>query len=99
MRIENSPFHISKNKVSPVKENKGPKNQQLLSDKKVNEPGKDDFSFCHWEAESQADIISTLTEKGLDEYIFTAVYPTLMHIDQNNLSGRTPCKDTAGRDS
>ena len=48
MIIENSPFHISKNKVSHVKENTGPKNQQLLSDKKVNEPGKDDFSFWDW---------------------------------------------------
>ena len=48
MIIENSPFHISKNKVSYVKENTGPKNQQLLSDKKVNEPGKDDFSFWDW---------------------------------------------------
>ena len=48
MIIENSPFHISKNKVSHVKENTGPKNQQLLSDKKVNETGKDDFSFWDW---------------------------------------------------
>ena len=48
MIIENSPFHISKNKVSHVKENTGPKNQQLLSDKKVNEPGKDDLSFWDW---------------------------------------------------
>ncbi len=48
MIIENSPFHISKNKVSHVKENTGPKNQQLLSNKKVNEPGKDDFSFWDW---------------------------------------------------
>ena len=48
MRIENSPFHISKNKVSPVKENTGPKNQHLLNDKKVNEPDKNDFSFWDW---------------------------------------------------
>ncbi len=48
MKIENSPFHISKNKVSPVKENKGPKNQQLFNDKKVNKPEKDDFSFWDW---------------------------------------------------
>ena len=48
MRIENSPFHISKNKVSPVKENTGPKNQHLLNDKNVNKPGKDDFSFWDW---------------------------------------------------
>ena len=48
MIIEKSPFHISKNKVSHVKENTGPKNQQLLSDKKVNETGKDDFSFWDW---------------------------------------------------
>ena len=48
MIIENSPFHISKNKVSHIRENIGPKNQQLLSDKKVNEPGKDDFSFWDW---------------------------------------------------
>mgnify|MGYP005741405899 CR=1 FL=1 len=38
MKIETSPVHISKNKVSPVKENKGPKNQQLFNDKKVNKP-------------------------------------------------------------
>jgi len=61
--------------------------------------GKDDFFFCPWEAESQADIISTLTEKGLDEYIFTTVYPTLMHIEQNNLNRREPFKDTTGWDS
>ena len=48
MIIENSPFHISKNKVSHVKENTGPTNQQLLSDKKVSEHGKDDFSFWDW---------------------------------------------------
>ncbi len=48
MIIENSPFHISKNKVSHVKENTGPKNQQFLSDKKVDEPGKDEFSFWDW---------------------------------------------------
>ena len=45
MIIENSPFHISKNKVSHVKENTGPKNQHLVNDKKVNELGKDGFSF------------------------------------------------------
>ena len=48
MIIENSPFHISKNKVSPVKENTGSKNQHLFNDKKVNEPGKDGFSFWDW---------------------------------------------------
>ena len=48
MIIENSPFHISKNKVSPIKENTGLKNQHLLNDKKVNKPGKDDFSFWDW---------------------------------------------------
>ena len=48
MIIEKSPFHISKNKVSPIKENTGLKNQHLLNDKKVNKPGKDDFSFWDW---------------------------------------------------
>ena len=48
MRIENSPFHISKNKVPPVKENTGPNNQHLLNDKKANEAEKDDFSFWDW---------------------------------------------------
>ena len=48
MRIENSPFHISKNKVSLVKENIEPKNQHLSNDKKVNNNGKDDFSFWDW---------------------------------------------------
>ena len=48
MIIENSPFHSSKNKVSSVRENTGPKNLNLLNDKKVNEPGKDDISFWDW---------------------------------------------------
>ncbi len=48
MRIENSPFHISKNKAFPIKENTGPKNQLLLNDKKVNEPEQEDFSFWNW---------------------------------------------------
>ncbi len=48
MRIENSPFHISKNKVPLVKENKGPNNQHLLNDKKANGAEKDDFSFWDW---------------------------------------------------
>jgi len=48
MIIENSPFHISKNTVSPVRGNTEPKNQHLLNDIKVNEPGKDDFSFWDW---------------------------------------------------
>tara|TARA_B100001248_G_C27011910_1_gene288036 strand:- start:203 stop:403 length:201 start_codon:yes stop_codon:yes gene_type:complete len=61
--------------------------------------GKDDFFFCHWGAESQTDIISTLIEKGLDEFIFIAVYPTIVQIDQNNLSGRTQFKDMASWDN
>ena len=48
MRIENSPFHISKKKVSHIRENIGPKNQHLLNDNKVNEPDKNDFSFWDW---------------------------------------------------
>ena len=48
MIIENSPFHISKNKVSLIKENTGPKTQPLLNNKKVNKLGKEDFSFWDW---------------------------------------------------
>ena len=48
MRIENSPFHISKNKVSSVDKNSGLKNQKLFNDKNVNKPEKDDFSFWDW---------------------------------------------------
>ena len=48
MRIENSPFHISKNKVSPIKEGSELKNQNLLNDKKINQPKKGDFSFWDW---------------------------------------------------
>lgn len=60
--------------------------------------GPDDFFFCHWEADDPQDVLDTLTEKGLDDYIFTALYKTLMHIDQNNLNNRMPFKDMAGWD-
>ena len=48
MRIENSPFHISKSKVSSVEENTGLKNQKLSNDKKLNKPEKNDSSFWDW---------------------------------------------------
>ena len=48
MRIENSPFHISKNKVSPVKKNTDLNNKKILNDKNVNKTTKDDFSFWNW---------------------------------------------------
>ena len=41
--------------------------------------GTDDFFFCQWEAETPEDILTTLTERGFDDYIFTALYPILMH--------------------
>ena len=48
MRIENSPFHISKSKGSSVKENTGLKNQKLSNDKNLNKPEKNDSSFWDW---------------------------------------------------
>ena len=41
---------------------------------------KKTISFCHLGAERQAKMLSTLNEESLDQFIFTAVYPTLMHI-------------------
>ena len=55
--------------------------------------GTDDFYFCLWEAETEEDILSTLTEKGFDELIFTAFYPILMEIGGRKLSGRLPGND------
>ena len=48
MRIENSPFHISKSKVSSVEENSELENQKVLNDKNVNKPEKNDSSFWDW---------------------------------------------------
>ena len=36
--------------------------------------GDDDFFFCHWEAETQDDILAQLEELGLDNLIQTACY-------------------------
>ena len=48
MRIENSPFHISKNKVTTVEKNTEPKSQKISDDNHVDRLGKDDFSFWDW---------------------------------------------------
>ena len=48
MRIENSPFHISKSKVSSVEENSELENQKVLNDKNVNKLEKNDSSFWDW---------------------------------------------------
>ena len=48
MRIENSPFHISKSKVSSAEENSVLKNQKLSNEKNVNKPKKNDSSFWDW---------------------------------------------------
>ena len=52
--------------------------------------GDDDFFFCQWESESEEDVLKALTSKGMDEYIFTALYPIDMHIDIRNLTGKIP---------
>ena len=52
--------------------------------------GDDDFFFCQWESESEEDVLKALTSKGMDEYIFTALYPIDMHIDIRNLTGKVP---------
>ena len=36
--------------------------------------GKEDFFFCHWEAETQDEILAQLEELGLDKLIQTACY-------------------------
>ena len=54
--------------------------------------GPDDFFFCEWEAENPQDVLDVLTKKGLDEYIFTAMYPIDMHIDVNNFTDKIPYK-------
>ena len=48
------------------------------------------FFFCQWESESEEDVLKALTSKGMDEYIFTALYPIDMHIDIKNLTGKIP---------
>ena len=48
MRIENSPFHISKSKVSSVEKITELKNQKLSNDKTLNKPEKNDSSFWDW---------------------------------------------------
>mgnify|MGYP003960989869 FL=1 len=52
--------------------------------------GTDDFFFCHWEAETEEDIMTTLTENGIDENLITVAYPIIMHINKNECSGRDP---------
>ena len=61
--------------------------------------GTDDFFFCQWEAETPEDVLTTLTSRGFDEFLITAIYPILMHIDTNNLSGRVPYQDFVGWDN
>ena len=55
--------------------------------------------FCHSEAESQAAILFTLNGKNLDEFIFTAFYPTLTHIYQNSKIEMKPFRDMVGWDT
>ena len=54
--------------------------------------GNDDFFFCQWEAQNAQDVLDVLTEKGMDEYIFTAMYEIDMHIDVDKLTGDIPYK-------
>ena len=52
--------------------------------------GDDDFFFCQWESENEEDVLKALTSKGMDKYIFTALYPIDMQIDIRNLTGKVP---------
>ena len=61
--------------------------------------GTDDFFFCQWEAEMPEDLLTTLTEIGFDDLIFTALYPILMHIDSKEVTERNPYKDFKGCDN
>ena len=36
--------------------------------------GKEDFFFCHWEAETQDDVLEQLEDLGLDKLMQTACY-------------------------
>ena len=40
-----------------------------------------------------------LTERGFDDYIFTALYPILMYIDSEEVTERNPYKDFIGWDT
>ena len=42
------------------------------------------------ESESEEDVLKALTSKGLDEFIFTALYQIDMQIDIRNLTGKVP---------
>lgn len=52
--------------------------------------GTDDFFFCHWQAETEEDIMITLTENGMDENLITVAYLIIMHINKNECSGCDP---------
>ena len=54
--------------------------------------GSDDFFFCQWEAENPQDVLDALTAKGMDDYIFTALYEIDMHINAEKLTGDIPYK-------
>ena len=59
--------------------------------------GADDFFFCLWEAENENAVITSLTEYGMDDYIFTALYPIYMEIDTRRIiNDRKPFKDLVG---
>ena len=48
--------------------------------------------FCQWEAEDAQDVLDALTAKGMDDYIFTALYEIDMHINAEKLTGDIPYK-------
>lgn len=58
--------------------------------------GADDFFFCLWEAKNQDDILGSLTEYGMDDYVFTACYPIYTEIDTRRMQNRMPFKDLVG---
>ena len=70
---------------------------RLLKNVRRQQPGLGQTTFfCLWEAENENDVITSLTEYGMDDYIFTALYPIYMEIDTRRINDRKPFKDLDG---
>ena len=47
--------------------------------------GKDEFFFCHWEAESEDDIHEVLSKIGADKFIITLANEMQRYVTHNDI--------------
>ena len=50
--------------------------------------GKDEFFFCHWEAESEDDIHEVLAKIGADKFIITLANEMQRYVTINDIKDR-----------